>query len=51
MIAARIRCTLADLEKITINGMKSAFAHYDTRVRIIFDKIKSGYAKLRESST
>ncbi len=41
-------CTLADLEKITINGMKSAFLHYDERVRIIFERIKPGYAKLRE---
>lgn len=36
------------LEKIAINGMKSAFAHYDERLRVIFDKIKPGYAKLRE---
>jgi len=49
LIAAReFGCTLADLEKLTINGMKSAFAHYDTRVRIIFERIKSGYAKLRD---
>ena len=41
-------CTLADLEKITINGMKSAFVHYDERVRVIFETIKPGYAKLRE---
>jgi adenosine deaminase len=41
-------CTLADLEKITINSMKSAFAHYDQRVRLIFERIKPGYAKLRE---
>ncbi|MFN0242654.1 MAG: adenosine deaminase [Planctomycetota bacterium] len=40
-------CDLDDLEKIAINGMKSAFAHYDERIRIIFDRIKSGYARLR----
>ena len=40
-------CTLADLEKITINGMKSAFAHYDERVKCIFERIKPGYAALR----
>jgi adenosine deaminase len=43
-------CSLDDLEKITINGMKSAFAHYDERIRLIFDRIKPGYAKLREES-
>lgn len=41
-------CTLADLEKITINGMKSAFLHYDERVKIIFERVKPGYAKLRD---
>jgi adenosine deaminase len=41
---------LADLEKIAINGMKSAFAHYDERVRLIYERIKPGYAKLREGA-
>jgi adenosine deaminase len=41
-------CSLAHLEKLAINGMKSAFAHYDERVRVIFDRIKPGYAKLRD---
>jgi len=40
-------CTLEDLEKITINGMKSAFAHYDERIKVIFERIKPGYASLR----
>jgi adenosine deaminase len=49
MLAAEtFGCTLDNLEKITINGMKSAFAHYDERIRIIFERIKPGYAKLRE---
>jgi adenosine deaminase len=49
MIAAEhFGCTLADLEKIAINGMKSAFTHYDERVRIIFERIKPGYAALRK---
>jgi adenosine deaminase len=43
-------CTLDDLEKLTINGMKSAFAHYDERVRIIFERIKPGYAALRREA-
>ncbi len=41
-------CTMDDLEKIAINGMKSAFAHYDARVRLIYDAIKAGYAALRQ---
>ncbi len=41
-------CTLADLEKIAINGMKSAFVHYDERVRIIFERIKPGFQALRD---
>ena len=41
-------CSLDSLEKLSINGMKSAFAHYDERIRIIFDRIKPGYAELRQ---
>jgi adenosine deaminase len=41
-------CTLADLEKIAINGMKSAFAHYEQRVQLIYERIKPGFARLRE---
>lgn len=45
----RFGCSLDQLEKLTINAMKSAFAHFDERLRIIYEKIKPGYAKLRES--
>ncbi len=38
---------IRDLEKITINAMKSAFIHHDEKIRIIYDVIKSGYNKLR----
>jgi adenosine deaminase len=38
---------LADVEKLTINAMKSAFVGYDERLAIIYDKIKPGFAKLR----
>ena len=38
---------LADVEKLTINAMKSAFVGYDERLAIIYDRIKPGYAKLR----
>ena len=36
-----------DLEKLSINGMKSAFAPYEARVRTIFERIKPGFAALR----
>ena len=37
-----------DLEKITINAMKSAFIHHERKLKIIYDVIKKGYAELRE---
>jgi adenosine deaminase len=40
-------CTLDDLEKLTINGMKSAFAPYERRVALIFEAIKPRFAALR----
>ena len=39
--------SLNDLEKLSLNAMKSAFAHFDQRVRIIFDRIKPGFAAVR----
>ena len=47
LAAEHFGLSLADLEKLAINGMKSAFAHYDERVRLIFDSIKAGYQRLR----
>jgi adenosine deaminase len=41
---------LKDLERLTLNAMKSAFAHYDERIRIIYDLIKPGYAKVADES-
>jgi adenosine deaminase len=38
---------LDDLRWFTINAMKSAFVHFDERLRIINDVIKPGYAELR----
>jgi len=38
---------LDDLEKLTINSMKSAFIPYDRRIRVIYDIIKPGYATAR----
>jgi adenosine deaminase len=37
--------TLADLEKITVNAMKSAFIPYKQRVGLIYDVVKSGFAR------
>lgn len=39
--------SLAELEKLSLNGIKSAFAPFDKRVRILFDRIKPGFAKVR----
>ena len=41
-------CTLDDLETLTINGMKSAFTHYDERCEMIYQRVKSGYVALRQ---
>ena len=40
-------CTIDDLEKISINGMKSGFCHYDERCDVIFERIKPGFARIR----
>ena len=40
--------TIRDLEKITINAMKSAFLHHQERLAIIYDVIKQRYAQIRE---
>lgn len=41
--------SLEDLEKITINAMKSAFMPYKERIAIIYDILKPGYARARET--
>jgi adenosine deaminase len=46
-LAAVAPLTLGDVEKLTINAMKSAFVGYDERLAVIYDRIKPGYAKLR----
>jgi adenosine deaminase len=40
---------LKDLEKVTINAMKSAFLHFDARIRLIYEVIKPGFEALKES--
>ena len=37
-----------DVEKLTINAMKSAFIHYNERLDYIYKVIKPGYQKIRE---
>ncbi len=44
------KLSLDDLEKITINAMKSAFIPYKRRIELIFDVIKPGYAEARASA-
>jgi adenosine deaminase len=39
---------LDDLQWVTVNAMKSAFTHFDHRLRLINDVIKPGYAALRQ---
>ncbi|MGE5846739.1 MAG: adenosine deaminase family protein, partial [Ignavibacteria bacterium] len=43
--------TMDDVEKITINSMKSAFLHYNERLRYIYDIIKPGFQKIRDQIT
>ncbi len=38
---------LADLEKITMNSIKSAFIHFHARLSLIYGIIKPGFAKYR----
>ena len=40
---------LDNLEKITINAMKSAFLPYKQRIAVIYDTLKPGFAKAREA--
>jgi adenosine deaminase len=46
-LASVVGLGLGDVEKLTINAMKSAFVGYDERLAIIYERIKPGYAKLR----
>ncbi len=40
--------TIRDLEKITINAMKSAFIHHDQKLELIYNVIKKGYSSIRD---
>jgi adenosine deaminase len=41
-------CDMSDLELLSLNAMKSAFASYGERCRFIYNRIKPGFANLRE---
>ncbi len=50
LIAQRVfGITLDDIEKITLNSMKSAFIHYNERLHYIYNIIKPGFQKTRET--
>jgi adenosine deaminase len=44
--ARRYKLTIKDIEKLTLNAMKSAFIHFPERLRIIYDVLKPGYAQI-----
>jgi adenosine deaminase len=41
---------LDEMQWFTLNAMKSAFAHFDQRLRLINGVIKPGYARLMAES-
>ncbi|MCF7952864.1 MAG: adenosine deaminase [Spirochaetales bacterium] len=48
MLAVRhFNLEIQDLEKISINAMKSSFIHHDEKIRIIYDVIKREFAALK----
>ena len=42
--------SLADIEKLNMNAMKSAFSPFQKRLDMIYSTLKPGYQKLREES-
>ena len=49
-LAAAFGWGLDDFEWLTVNAMKSAFAPFDERLRLIDEVIKPGYAHLRDTA-
>ncbi len=47
MLAETFGIGLDDMECLTTNAMKSAFAPFDERLEIINEAIKPGYSRLR----
>ncbi len=48
LAAQHFGCGFDELEWLSINGMKSAFAHYEERTKFIYDRIKAPFAELRK---
>jgi adenosine deaminase len=46
-LSAVLDLAIADVERLQINAMKSAFVGYDERVALIYGRIKPGFAALR----
>jgi len=40
--------TIKDLERISVNAMKSAFIHHDDKLALIYDTIKKQCADIRK---
>ncbi len=49
LAAAQFGLGVNELETLSIDGMKSAFAHFDMRCKMIFEVIKPGFAALRDA--
>ena len=49
--ATHFGLSLNDLEKLTINAMKSAFIPYKERIKLIYDVLKPGFAAARQALT
>jgi len=47
LAAQSFHLTLDDLEKLTINAMKSAFLPYKQRIKVIYDVLKPGFERVR----
>ena len=46
-LSAAFGLTLEDVEKLTINAMKSSFLPFPERLKVIYERIKPGYAAIR----
>jgi adenosine deaminase len=51
LIAAReYKLSFDDVEKLTINAMKSAFISFQDRLNLIYGSIKPGFSELRSEN-
>jgi adenosine deaminase len=46
LAAGQFDLDLRDMEKLTLNAMKSAFTPFPERINLIYNTIKPGYARL-----